>query len=112
MLGKVENVKLIPPVPYLELLTLLKHCEFVISDSGGIQEEAPSFGKHCIVLREVTERMESVNLGMSELVGTDVDKILNAVKQTIDGKIKHDLCKNPYGDGHASERILDIIINQ
>jgi UDP-N-acetylglucosamine 2-epimerase (non-hydrolysing) len=109
MLGKVGNVMLIPPVPYLELLTLLKHCEFVISDSGGIQEEAPSFGKHCIVLREVTERMESVNLGMSELVGTDVEKIVNAVKRTIEGKIKHDIGKNPYGDGHASERILDII---
>jgi UDP-N-acetylglucosamine 2-epimerase (non-hydrolysing) len=112
MLGKIENVMLIQPVPYLELLTLLKHCEFVISDSGGIQEEAPSFGKHCIVLREVTERMESVNLGLSELVGTDVEKIQNAVKRTIEGKIKHDISKNPYGDGHASERILDILIKR
>jgi UDP-N-acetylglucosamine 2-epimerase (non-hydrolysing) len=109
MLGKVKNIMLIPPVPYLELLTLLKHCEFVISDSGGIQEEAPSFGKHCIVLREVTERMESVNLGMSELVGTDIEKIQNAVDRTIVEKIQHDCDKNPYGDGHASERILDIV---
>jgi UDP-N-acetylglucosamine 2-epimerase (non-hydrolysing) len=110
MLGKIDNVILIPPVPYLELLTLLKHCEFVISDSGGIQEEAPSFGKHCIVLREVTERMESVNMGISELVGTDVEKIQNAVKQTIIGKIRHAIGKNPYGDGHASERILEILV--
>jgi UDP-N-acetylglucosamine 2-epimerase (non-hydrolysing) len=88
----------------------MKHCEFVLSDSGGIQEEAPSFGKHCIVMREVTERMESVNLGMSELVGTDVSKILAAVQHTIEGKIIHDLGKNPYGDGHASEKILDIIM--
>ncbi len=111
MLGKINNIKLIPPVPYLELLTLMKHCEFVLSDSGGIQEEAPSFGKHCIVMREVTERMESVNLGMSELVGTDIAKINNAVQSTINGNVKHDLSKNPYGDGHASEKILNILMD-
>jgi UDP-N-acetylglucosamine 2-epimerase (non-hydrolysing) len=94
------------------MLTLMKHCEFVLSDSGGIQEEAPSFGKHCIVMREVTERMESVNLGMSELVGTDVAKILGAIQRTIDGKIIHDLGRNPYGDGHASEIILDIVMDK
>jgi UDP-N-acetylglucosamine 2-epimerase len=110
MLGKIDNVKLIPPIPYLEMLTLMKHCACVLSDSGGIQEEAPSFGKHCIVMREVTERMESVHLGMSELVGTEVDKILNAVQRTIDGNIHHDIGKNPYGDGYASEKILDILI--
>ena len=109
MLGKTGNVKLIPPIPYLEMLTLIKHCEFVLSDSGGIQEEAPSFGKHCIVMREVTERMESVNLRMSELVGTDVAKILSAIKHTVEGNIKHNLGQNPYGDGHASEKILDIL---
>ena len=111
MLGKTSNVKLIPPIPYLEMLTLMKHCEFVLSDSGGIQEESPSFGKHCIVMREVTERMESVNLGMSELVGTDVTKILSAVQRTIEGNIKHDLGNNPYGDGHASEKILEILMH-
>ena len=111
MLGKIGNVILIPPILYLEMLTLMKHCEFVLSDSGGIQEEAPSFGKHCIVMREVTERMESVNLGMSELVGTDVAKILIAIQSTIERNIKHDLGKNPYGDGHASEKILDILMN-
>jgi UDP-N-acetylglucosamine 2-epimerase (non-hydrolysing) len=112
MLGNIGNVKLIPPVPYLEMLTLMKHCECVLSDSGGIQEEAPSFGKHCIVMREVTERMESVNLGMSELVGTNVDKILGAMKRAIDGHVRHDIGKNPYGDGHASEKILDILTRQ
>lgn len=109
MLGGLSNVQLIEPVTYLGLLTLLKHCEFVLTDSGGIQEESPSFGKHCIVLREVTERMESVQLGMSELVGTDVGKILRAAQQTIEGNIKHNVNENPYGDGHASERILDIL---
>jgi len=111
MLGTVSNVKLIPPIPYLEMLTLMKHCEFVLSDSGGIQEEAPSFGKHCIVMREVTERMESVMLGMSELVGTDVAKILNAIQRTMESIRMHELGMNPYGDGHASEKILDILMN-
>ena len=111
LLNSIPNVKLIAPIPYLELLTLLKNCELVLTDSGGIQEEAPSFGKHCIVMREVTERMESVNLGMSELVGTNVEKICKSVRRTIEGKIKYDIHQNPYGDGHTSERILDILIN-
>ncbi len=110
LLGNFKNIHLIEPIPYLELLTLLKNCEFVLTDSGGIQEEAPSFGKHCIVMRDVTERMESVNLEMSELVGTDVHKIVNAVKRTIDGKIRHDIKQNPYGDGYASKRILEILM--
>jgi UDP-N-acetylglucosamine 2-epimerase (non-hydrolysing) len=110
LLNGIPNVKLIPPIPYLELLTLMKNCELVLTDSGGIQEEAPSFGKHCIVMREVTERMESVNLCMSELVGTDVGKICKSVQRTIEGKIKYDIHQNPYGDGHASERILDILM--
>ena len=112
MLGNIDNVKLIPPIPYLEMLTLMKHCEFVLSDSGGVQEEAPSFGKHCIVMRDVTERMESVHLGMSELVGTDAAKIRSAIQRTIENKITHDRVKNPYGDGHASERILDIVMER
>lgn len=109
MLGNMSNVMLIEPVPYLELLTLLKHCAFVLTDSGGIQEESPSFGKHCIVMRGVTERIESVQLGMSELVGTDVDKIVQAVQRTVETNAKHDVKENPYGDGHASEKILDIL---
>jgi UDP-N-acetylglucosamine 2-epimerase (non-hydrolysing) len=109
MLGKLSNVLLIKPVQYLDLLTMLRHCEFVLTDSGGIQEEAPSFGKHCIVMREVTERMESVQLGLSELVGTDKKKIFSAVQHSIATKLKHEVHQNPYGDGHASERILDVL---
>ena len=108
-LSDLKNIVLIPPLPYLKLLVLLKNCEFVITDSGGIQEEAPSFRKHCIVLREVTERMESVNMGMSELVGTDVEKIIKSVERTIKNNINHNVTKNPYGDGHASKRIVDIL---
>ncbi|MBN1397040.1 MAG: UDP-N-acetylglucosamine 2-epimerase (non-hydrolyzing) [Bacteroidetes bacterium] len=109
LLNGILNIKLIPPVPYLELLTLLKNCEIVLTDSGGIQEEAPSFGKYCIVMREVTERVESVRLGMSKLVGTDENKIFGTVKNIIEGKIDFKIDHNPYGDGHASERMLDIL---
>jgi UDP-N-acetylglucosamine 2-epimerase (non-hydrolysing) len=109
LLSTLQNVRLIPPVPYLPLLTLLNQCELVLTDSGGIQEEAPSFGKYCIVMRDVTERMESVELGISELVGTDTQKIVGAVSAQL-GKIGEvSRTANPYGDGHASERILDIL---
>ena len=112
LLTGLSNVILIEPIPYLELLTLLKHCEFVLTDSGGIQEEAPSFGKHCIVMRDVTERMESVHLGMSELVGTNVEKICASIDSTIKEKKRYDVSQNPYGDGKSAERILDIIANK
>ncbi|MGB2869439.1 MAG: UDP-N-acetylglucosamine 2-epimerase (non-hydrolyzing) [Bacteroidota bacterium] len=109
LLDNIKNVSLIKPVSYLQLLTLLKHCEFVLTDSGGIQEEAPTFGKYCIVLRDVTERMESVRLGISELVGTDVDKIVTAVSKAMDSKQRKIPTVNPYGDGKASGRILEVL---
>jgi len=111
LLGGQTNVHLIPPLPYLPLLSLLKNCDVVLTDSGGIQEEAPSFGKYCIVMREVTERMESVRMGVSELVGTDVDKIVGAVSRELSERKTVVGTKNPYGDGKASERILEIIRN-
>jgi UDP-N-acetylglucosamine 2-epimerase (non-hydrolysing) len=111
LLKDLPNVLLIRPVPYLQLLTLLKHCTFVLTDSGGIQEEAPSFGKYCIVMRDVTERMESVHLGLSELVGTDVKKIVAAARRAASGSALNAATVNPYGDGHAAKRILDILTN-
>ena len=109
LLGELSNVRLIPPVPYLPLLTLLNHCELVLTDSGGIQEEAPSFGKYCIVMRDVTERMESVDLGISELVGTDVQKIVGAVSSHLGKTGEVSRKANPYGDGRASERIIETL---
>jgi len=109
LLGGLPNVLLIPPVPYLPLLTLLRHCEVVLTDSGGIQEEAPSFGRYCVVMREVTERMESVTEGKSELVGTDAARIVGAVIRELgEGRTRLDEA-NPYGDGRASERILAVL---
>jgi UDP-N-acetylglucosamine 2-epimerase len=111
-LRRIRNIILLPPVSYLALLTLLKHCELAISDSGGIQEEAPSFNKYCIVLRRVTERIESVNAGLSELVGTDTDRIVDAFEQRASKRISPPAVPNPYGDGHASERILKTLMSE
>ena len=110
MLKDEENVILMPPVSYLHLLTLLKHCELAISDSGGIQEEAPSFNKYCIVMRDVTERIESVEQGLSELVGTDPGRIVEAFAHRIMHTQPRTPVLNPYGDGHAAERILDYLV--
>jgi len=106
-LANVKNILLLPPVSYLQLLTLLKNCELAVSDSGGIQEECPSFDRYCVVLRSVTERRESVDLGLSELVGTDTQRIINAVSRRLDGHDPYPRVPNPYGDGHAAERILE-----
>jgi UDP-N-acetylglucosamine 2-epimerase (non-hydrolysing) len=111
LLGNMTNVLLIEPVSYLRLLTLLKHCSFVLTDSGGIQEESPSFGKYCIVMREVTERIESLRSGIAELVGTNSEKIITAVTREIMSPTKFAVDVNPYGDGTASEKILAIFQN-
>jgi UDP-N-acetylglucosamine 2-epimerase (non-hydrolysing) len=105
----IENIILLQPVSYLALLTLLKHCVLVISDSGGIQEEAPSFNKYCMVLRDVTERRESVDFGLSELVGTDPGCIVDAVTKKLEAPSASPSLPNPYGDGHAAERILETL---
>jgi UDP-N-acetylglucosamine 2-epimerase (non-hydrolysing) len=109
ILGGVSNVLLLEPVSYLDLLTLLSHAAFVVTDSGGIQEEAPSFAKYCIVLRSVTERMESVELGMSELVGTDRRKIVEAIDSAWRSPRPWNFAPNPYGDGHSADHILQIL---
>jgi len=106
-LADVPNIVLLKPVSYLNLLRLMMNCELVISDSGGIQEEAPSFAKYCIVLREVTERRESVDLGLSELVGTDPLRIVDAISKKLGGNSLCPSVPNPYGDGHAAEKILE-----
>ncbi len=115
LLGGVEGVFLVPPLDYLEFNALLPRCRLVMSDSGGIQEEAPSFGIPVLVLREVTERPEAVELGLNELVGTDPDRILEAAPRRLaeclelaggdkDGPLPPTR-PNPYGDGHAARRI-------
>ena len=107
-LSGVAGIYLIDPVSYPIMLGLIRNCKFIISDSGGIQEEAPSFNKKVIVTREFSERMEGVEQGFSVLAGTSRTKILEEAGKIIKGsEIKGVV--NPYGDGKASEKIVDII---
>jgi len=109
-LDGIANVLLLKPVDYIEILSLIKNSLFCLSDSGGIQEEAPSFNKYTIVMRNYTERMESVNKGYSYLVGTDTDKIVSKTNELLSGLAESDKTfVNPYGDGHSSEKIIELL---
>ena len=113
MLSPKENIHLLEPVSYIEMLALLNRCLFCLTDSGGIQEEAPSFNKYTIVMREFTERIESIEIGMSELVGTDLLKIAFAIDNQINHpKAIHDaIIQNPFGAGNTSDLILEVVDN-
>ena len=102
------NVLLIDPVGYPELVFLLKQCHFVVTDSGGIQEEAPSFGKPVLVTRDTTERPEAMELGLARLVGTDERRLFDEMTALLDDHAAYSRMsriENPYGDGRASRRI-------
>ncbi|SHE81370.1 non-hydrolyzing UDP-N-acetylglucosamine 2-epimerase [Clostridium fallax] len=112
-LGNKDRIHLLPPLDTKETHNLMNKCFMVMTDSGGLQEEAPHLGKPVLVLRGVTERPEAVDAGTVKLVGTDVDTILSEANKLInDEKAYNDMSKaiNPYGDGKASERIVDAII--
>ncbi len=107
-LRRHANVLLTDPVDYPELVFLLKHCHFVVTDSGGIQEEAPSFGKPVLVTRETTERPEAMELGLAKLAGTDEELLfseMTALLEDTDAYSRMSRVANPYGDGGASRRI-------
>ena len=108
-LAQTPGVTLIPPATYDRLLTLLHRCDFVLTDSGGIQEEAPSFGKPVLILREATERPEGVEAGIAWLVGSEPNRIMAAVERLtrrLDAGAEFPR-QNPYGDGCAARRIAD-----
>lgn len=109
------RIRLVPPLDYLDLVQALRASVLVITDSGGIQEEAPSFETPVLVMREVTERPEGVDAGVCELVGTDGDRIIaRAMALLADPDVRARLRKagNPYGDGRAGERIADIVVHR
>ena len=114
LLGDSDRILLTEPLDYPDLLAALRHATLVLTDSGGIQEEAPSFGTPVLVMREVTERPEGVRAGIAKLVGTDRGRILAAAGEVLDrgdgGRIAESA--NPYGDGRAGERIADIIVHE
>ncbi|HAS8474763.1 TPA: UDP-N-acetylglucosamine 2-epimerase (non-hydrolyzing) [Vibrio vulnificus] len=110
ILGSVENVLLIEPQQYLPFIYLMDRALIILTDSGGIQEEAPSLGKPVLVMRDTTERPEAVAAGTVKLVGTDVEKIVSNLNSLLtDNKAYQAMsfAHNPYGDGKACQRILD-----
>ena len=111
-LQDVERVLLIEPPDYVPFVHLMKHAYVILTDSGGVQEEAPSLGKPVLVLRKTTERPEGVDAGSAKLVGTDTSVIINETEKLLKDKTAYNQMaqvKNPYGDGHAAERIWEII---
>jgi UDP-N-acetylglucosamine 2-epimerase (non-hydrolysing) len=114
-LAGISNVRLIPPLDYLPLVHLMKHATLVMTDSGGIQEEAPGLGIPTLVLREVTERPEGVEAGTLKLVGTDTARIVAECRRLLDDPAAHQAMAkavNPFGDGHAAERIVARLLQQ
>lgn len=110
MLGGISNVVLVPPMEYLPFLHLLGKAKLVLTDSGGIQEEAPALGKPVLVMRNTTERPEAIEAGTARLVGTDPAAIEAAVHLLLDDAqayARMARAHNPFGDGHASERIVN-----
>jgi len=107
-LQRRDNVLLVEPLDYCDLVFMLKSCYLVVTDSGGIQEEAPSLGKPVLVTRELTERPEAIAAGSARLVGTDERRLFDSVTELLDDAKAYrrmSRVRNPYGDGHASPRI-------
>ena len=112
LLADIPNIHLIEPVDYLPFVYLMKSAYIILTDSGGIQEEAPSLGKPVLVMRDITERPEAVESGTVKLVGTDVEKIVGNIALLLkDNELYQQMscAQNPYGDGKASERIVEVI---
>jgi UDP-N-acetylglucosamine 2-epimerase (non-hydrolysing) len=112
ILGEHPRIALIPPVAYEDFIWLLNRCYFVLSDSGGVQEEAPSLGKPVLVMRETTERPEGVAAGTCRLVGTDIEKIARESAALLDDAAEYarrSTLKNPYGDGQTAQKIRRIL---
>ena len=113
--GDNERVKLIEPLDVLDFHNFMEKSYFIMSDSGGVQEEAPSLGKPVLVLRDTTERPEGVEAGTLKLVGTSEDSVYRTMSQLLSNKEAYNSmakAKNPYGDGLASRRIVDHIVSR
>lgn len=113
LLASHPGIRLVDPLDYVAFVDLLRRAHFVITDSGGIQEEAPSLGKPVLVLREKTERPEAVEAGTATLVGTDADRIVEEASRLLEDEAEYrrrSRIGNPYGDGHASERIAEGVL--
>jgi UDP-N-acetylglucosamine 2-epimerase (non-hydrolysing) len=114
LLKNVPHITLLPPLDYLPLVQLMKRATLILTDSGGIQEEAPVFGIPVLVMREITERPEGVEAGILKLVGTDTSRIVDAAQQLLDDRLAYEQmakASNPFGDGHAAEKIVQALLD-
>jgi UDP-N-acetylglucosamine 2-epimerase (non-hydrolysing) len=112
-LDGVPNVELLPPLDYPAFVHLMASSDLVVTDSGGVQEEAPSLDVPVVVMRDVTERPEGVRAGCTRLAGTDPDAVEREVVRLLDdpgARAAMAASRNPYGDGHAAERIVDRLL--
>ena len=112
LLSDISNIKIVEPFEYEEFVYLMSKSYLILTDSGGIQEEAPSLGKPVLVMRDKTERPEAIEAGTVKLVGSDKDKIVKEVQKLLDNYEEYQkMCKaiNPYGDGKTSKRIIEIL---
>jgi len=113
LLKDIKHITLLPPLDYLPLVHLMKHAHLILTDSGGIQEEAPAFGIPTLVLRDVTERPEGVTAGTLKLVGTETSKITNEANLLLDNPDRYNAmagASNPYGDGQAAIKIAHALV--
>lgn len=114
LLSHIDNVTLLPPLDFLPMAHLMKKATLILTDSGGLQEEAAGLGKPTLVLREVTERPEGIEAGVLKLVGTDPERIISETINLLENKTAYDQMagsKNPFGDGHAAEKIIQAVLN-
>lgn len=111
LLADCANISLIEPVDYLSFVYLMSRSTVILTDSGGVQEEAPSLGKPVLVMRDVTERPEAVEAGVVRLVGAQTDSIVSAMRETLAAPARS-VIVNPYGDGRAAERIVATIVRE
>ena len=112
-LGNHRNVHLVDPAAYPEFVWLMDRSTLILTDSGGIQEEAPALGKPVLVMRDTTERPEAIEAGAARLVGTSVEAIVDGVSALLTDPAEYAACQideNPYGDGHAGERIVELML--
>ena len=112
MLGNIDNIVLLPPQDYGTFVYLMDRCTLLLSDSGGIQEEAPSLDKPVLVMRETTERAEAVDVGAVRLVGTDCARIVAAVDELLTDERAYARmaeASNPFGEGRAARHIADAL---
>jgi UDP-N-acetylglucosamine 2-epimerase (non-hydrolysing) len=114
ILKGVDHITLLPPQDYLPMIHFMKRATLILTDSGGIQEEAPTFGIPVLVMRETTERPEGVDAGILKLVGTETSHIVEEANRLLDDPLEYGKmakAANPYGDGHAAERIIQALLN-